>query len=263
MNDNENTENPTPAADAESPSTPADRRPLGYWLRALDGLLTSEFATVFQSEGITRRDWMLLNLLAGTVDAPETADRLARKSKHLRRLEHLGWVEESGDGTWMLTDTGREAHERLGAAVSGIRSRVAGAVPAEDYATTMATLEAIARELGWDERRTSGGRGLGRGRRFAGRGGFGAGAPSGLDHGFGPRHGMSRGEAWASGADENGCRGHGPHGHHGHGHHGHGHGHGNHGHGHGHGNHGHHRGERAYERGFGAGFRRGQDAGAT
>jgi hypothetical protein len=31
-----------------------------------------------------------------------------------------------------------------------VRSRIADAVPAEDYATTVATLEAIARELGWD-----------------------------------------------------------------------------------------------------------------
>ena len=94
---------------------------------------------------------MLLNVVAGDVDAPGFAERLARKGKRLRGLEQRGWVEETGDGTWILTDEGRAAKERLGAIVDGIRSRVAGAVSPEDFATTLASLEAIARELGWDE----------------------------------------------------------------------------------------------------------------
>src|SRR5690349_8514874 len=111
---------------------PGERRPLGYWLRAVDALLTREFAAAFESEGVTRRDWMLLNVLSGDVDAPGVAERLARKGKRLRRLEELGWAEEQGDGTWALTDDGRAARERLGAVVDGIRARVAGAVSPED-----------------------------------------------------------------------------------------------------------------------------------
>ena len=130
---------------------PTDRRPLGYWLRAVDGLLTREFAAAFDGAGVTRRDWMLLNALSGDVELPAFAERFARKGKRLRGLEERGWVEESGDGTWVLTDEGRAAKERLGAIVDGIRSRVAGAVSPEDFATTLASLEAIARELGWDE----------------------------------------------------------------------------------------------------------------
>ena len=49
---------------------PTDRRPLGYWLRTVDGLLTREFAAAFDGVGVTRRDWMLLNALSGDVDAP-------------------------------------------------------------------------------------------------------------------------------------------------------------------------------------------------
>ena len=120
MNDDDNTQN-NPADD--NAGIPTARRPLGYWLRAVDELLTSEFAAAFRNEGVTRRDWMLLNLLAGDVDAPEAAERLARKGKRLRRLEDLGWAEEQGDGTWALTDAGREAHARLGEVVGGIRSR--------------------------------------------------------------------------------------------------------------------------------------------
>ncbi|MCH6230408.1 hypothetical protein MK786_06620 [Microbacterium sp. CFH 31415] len=283
MNDNEKTQD-HPVDDTAD--IPTGRRPLGYWLRAVDGLLTSEFAAAFQNEGVTRRDWMMLNLLAGELDAPEAAERLARKGKRLRRLEDLGWAEEQGDGTWALTDAGREAHARLGEVVSGIRSRVAGAVSDEEFATTLASLEAIARELGWDETRPFAGRrgfgrGFGPGRRFGGPRGFGFGPGEGFGfgpgYGFGPGAGASHGEAWAYGHDD-GCHGHGGHRHghapheHGHAPHEHGHGHG-HGHGHDrhrHGGHGHDRhghggkgGERAFERGFDAGFRRGQEAGAA
>jgi hypothetical protein len=268
-------------ADADADLS-TDRRPLGYWLRTVDALLAREFAAAFDAEGVTRRDWMLLNLLTGDVEAPGWAERLARKGKRLRRLDDLGWAEEQGDGTWTLTDAGREAHQRLGDAVNGIRSRVAGAVSPEDYATTMASLEAIARELGWNESDPFPGgrrRGRGWGGRFGGprpfrpdiKFGFG---PN-LHHGFepgrpgrpgtDPHHGTSHDDSWGGyGHGDHGCRGHHGHGPHpsaGHSHRGHGHGHQ--GHGHSHGDHLSHGAEQAYERGFDAGFARGQESGAA
>lgn len=303
MND-ENFEKPgdetpdtTPADGAGAPEgdrIPTDRRPLGFWLRAVDGLITDEFATVFQGEGVTRRDWMLLNALAGDVDSSALAERLARRPKRLRSLEKRGWAEEQGDGTWVLTAEGRAAKERLGDLVDGVRARVAGAVSPEDFATTVASLEAIARELGWDESEPQ--RGFGRffgpgfgdragdepgfGRGFGPRPGFGPGFRPGPPWAYGPRPGFGPGfdprRAWAEGwGEEDGCRGHSHHGHHAHGHHGHaGHGFGHHGHAehHGHaGEHGPHRHDRsgrgkrhdgrgseaAYERGFDAGYARG------
>jgi len=286
MNDiTDNEENDTP--------TPSDGRPLGYWLRAVDGLLTREFATALESEGVTRRDWMLLNVLSGDVDAPEFRDRLARKGKRLRGLEERGWVEEQGDGTWILTDLGRSEKERIGAIVDGIRSRVVAAVGDDEaYAALTTSLEAIARELGWDESVA------GRERGFGGFGGFGRpgfgrfGAPGfgpgsrgeGFGPGFGPGfggrprpfdpdlhdgYGRNRHRGFAPGRpghpaerfDEpmHGCGD--AHAGHGHDHHPHG-GHGEHG-GHGHGEHGGRRTQRAYERGFDAGFTRGRESGAA
>ena len=102
---------------------PTDRRPLGSWLRIVDGLITREFAAAFAGSDIDRRDWMLLNALSGDVEMPSFAERFARKGKRLRNLEDRGWVEEQGDGTWALTDEGRAAKEQLGEIVDGIRSR--------------------------------------------------------------------------------------------------------------------------------------------
>ncbi len=169
-------------------------RPFGYWLRAVDGLIAREFAAAFDAEGVTRRDWRILSLLSGDVVAPELTARLERHGgKKLRGLIERGWVAQN-DGTWTLTDEGRAAHARLGDVVGGIRATVAGAVTDEDFATTLASLEKIARELGWnpDERmpRAFGRPGFGPARRGHGHGfGHGFGRRGQFGPGFGPQFG--------------------------------------------------------------------------
>lgn len=161
-------------------NTDENSRPFGFWLKAVDRLMAIEFAAAFESEGITRREWRLLNMIDGTAPmSGRKSDRPLLEHK-LGRLIELGWVTDA-EGTWTLTDDGRAAKERLGAIVDGIRAKVTDAVPADDLATTMATLEQLARAFGWDEEtplpRAPRGRG---GRDFGGRGGFGG-------PGFGPR----------------------------------------------------------------------------
>ncbi|UYO97255.1 hypothetical protein OED01_00565 [Microbacterium sp. M28] len=151
--------------------TSPDERPLGYWLTATDRLLAAEFARAFDNEGITRRDWRLLNAIDGAVPIARPID-----DRKLGRLIELGWVTPAEDG-WALTDEGQAAKKRLGTIVDGIRATIAEAVSADDYATTVATLAQIARALGWDENvplpRKNRERG-GHGRRGAHRHGHGA-----------------------------------------------------------------------------------------
>jgi hypothetical protein len=193
---------------------PADRRPLGFWLRTVDGLLTRAFAEAFAGAGIDRRDWMLLNALSGDVAVPGLAERLARKGKRLRGLADRGWAEESGDGTWVLTDDGRAARERLSGIVDGIRSQVSSAVSPADYATTMASLEAIARDFGWEEGQRMPRRGSGRG--FRPGGGFGPEAGFGPGGEFGPGRGGCRRRHRHGEHGDSGHDGHSAPPHHGH-----------------------------------------------
>lgn len=163
-------------------------RPFGYWIKAVDRLMAAEFATAFENEGASRRDWRLLNVVDGTAPAA----RPLHPGK-LRGLVERGWIAQDGEG-WTLTEEGRAAKERLGAIVDGIRAQVADAVSPEDFDTTVATLEQIARTFGWDEnaplprgRRGSGGegRGFGPGRRRGFGPGFRRGFGPGFRHGFG------------------------------------------------------------------------------
>ncbi len=222
----------------ENPTTDTTTRPLRFWIRAVDRGLAREIATALDAAGTTPREWRLLTLLGA--DAPADAERRARAHRRggrtVRRLVDRGWIADI-DGEWTLTDEGRAAEADLAEVVGGIRARVRGAVSDADYATTLASLEAIARELGVDPEqwmsRDVGHRGFGGPRgRFARHGtharfGSERGHHGHHEHdrreGFGPRH-QRDGDAPRGGA---GCGA------------------------------GHRHTQRAFERGFDAGFARG------
>jgi hypothetical protein len=175
-------------SDNERPEASAPKhRPFGFWLKVVDRRLSEEMETLFAADGITRRDWRVLNLLAGEAHDERLADRLRSKPHALHHLAERGWITGTPP---VLTDAGREARDRLEGQVSTLRERVAGAVSAEDFATTLRSLEAIARELGWDESRP-----MPRGHRGGRRHGFGGWRGAELRHGFGQRPGSEGAEA--------------------------------------------------------------------
>ncbi|BDZ40162.1 MarR family winged helix-turn-helix transcriptional regulator [Microbacterium suwonense] len=171
----------------ETNSNDTNTRPFGYWITAVDRLMRAEFATVFEDEGITRRDWRMLNRIDGTFAARPGATDRPLKAHRLQRLIERGWVERGPEG-WALTESGSLAKQRLSVAVDELRARVAGAVTPEEYATMTASLEKIAREFGWEEGRRLPRRERGD-RRRTGRGGFG---PHARRDGFGQRDGFGR-----------------------------------------------------------------------
>jgi hypothetical protein len=40
-----------------------DRRPIGYWLKHLDGLIEAAFSRTLAGQGVTRRHWQALKTL--------------------------------------------------------------------------------------------------------------------------------------------------------------------------------------------------------
>ena len=130
--------------DTHTPDHPD--RPLAFWLKAVDRLVSREIDAAFADEPIDRRHWRILNRIDGSARVPTIYDH----PELFAHLAGLGWIALDDDG-WSLTEAGRAAKEHLAEKVAAVRARVAGAAPAEDLDTTLRTLEAIARELGWSE----------------------------------------------------------------------------------------------------------------
>jgi DNA-binding MarR family transcriptional regulator len=140
---------------------PTDHRPLGYWLAAIDGPLREAMRGAFATFGVTRREWRTLTTLhARPASAAEVEARLPSTHGHRRRtIEQLldgfvsrGWASVD-HGSYTLTAEGERIHDAVLANVQKVRMEVTAGIPDADYATTMAALERIAKNVGWDPAR--------------------------------------------------------------------------------------------------------------
>jgi len=79
-------------------------------------------------------------------------DREGRRRHRIHRVlaefVERGWVWFDGDRA-TLTDEGRAAHDAAFERVQTVRAELVNGIPEADYATALATLEAMARNLGW------------------------------------------------------------------------------------------------------------------
>ncbi|CAH0286227.1 hypothetical protein [Microbacterium sp. Bi128] len=284
-------------------STPLDPRSLAHRLTTVGSALHHRLFAQLRDGDLHPKTALILGVIDGRVDSPWIRERIAHGGKRVTALAERGWIERTDDGwaltaagrgildqmdadrAALLSDVPTEELERLVASLDAV-------------AEAMGIDDTQERRFG---PRGRGGFGPGFGPGMRGgfgpgfgpgmRGGFGPGFGPGMRGGFGPGFGsgMRRGFGLdAFGERDAEHRGHGDHGHgqHRHGEHGHGepgngaarghgyghdghhshgdHGHSDHGHGHhGHGERGHRAAQRAYERGFDAGFSRGRESSAS
>ena len=135
-------------------------RPIGFWLKLVDRLIDEQFATTLEEHGVTRRQWQLLNVLAGGPSTVEQLDSAVapflRADDHESSVEHLtelidsAWVDATPTG-YELTERGLGAFERLQEVVATQRTLATEGVTAQEYEQTLAVLERVARNLGWDD----------------------------------------------------------------------------------------------------------------
>ncbi|WP_353988704.1 MarR family transcriptional regulator [Ruicaihuangia caeni] len=138
----------------------AQSRPIGFWLKLVDRLIDDRFITVLEEHGVTRRQWQLLNVLsAGEADVARLDAAVApfiegaegeSSVEHLTELIESGWVGAT-QGGYEITERGSVAFGRLSEVVSQLRDDLGSDVDEADYDTTLRTLEAMARNLGWRE----------------------------------------------------------------------------------------------------------------
>jgi DNA-binding MarR family transcriptional regulator len=132
-------------------------RPIGFWLKLVDRLIDEQFAATLEEHGITRRQWQLLNVLHAQPATIEQLDAAVApflaaeetSAEHLTELVESAWVESTAKG-YALTERGRAALDRLSQVVATQRTAIAEGVSAEQYQATVAVLERMAANLGFE-----------------------------------------------------------------------------------------------------------------
>lgn len=149
-----------------------DQRPIGFWIKLLDRLIDERFAETLEEHGVTRQQWQLLNVLSSggaTVSQLNAAvapflynsslraassddlhaDDAGSALDHLSELIESGWVDATRAG-YELTARGQTAVSRLSAVVATEREHATDGLTPDEDAALMASMERIARNLGWD-----------------------------------------------------------------------------------------------------------------
>src|SRR4051794_5955774 len=135
-------------------------RPIGYWLKLVDRLIDEHFAAIIEEHGVTRRQWQLMGVIAGGGATTEhldaalapflTAGGTETSADHLAELVESEWVAVDGE-RYALTERGNAAYARLSTIIEGLRSTIADGLSDAEYATTVASLEVMARNLGFTD----------------------------------------------------------------------------------------------------------------
>jgi predicted transcriptional regulator len=88
--------------------------------------------------------------LDAAVASFRSADDHESSVEHLTELIDSGWVDATETG-YEITDRGRIAADRLAAVVDAQRALATEGVTATEHENTIAVLEKVARNLGWND----------------------------------------------------------------------------------------------------------------
>lgn len=131
-------------------------KPIGYWLKELDHRIEATLDRTLADEGVTRRDWQVLNALE---TAPAARDDVVEKLRPfwgegkadpddvLEALVARGWALRDPELRYMLSPEGDATRSALLERVKELRMAIADGVTPDDYRTTIATLERMAANL--------------------------------------------------------------------------------------------------------------------
>ncbi|MGW4161210.1 MarR family winged helix-turn-helix transcriptional regulator [Streptomyces sp. NPDC004788] len=146
----------TPDAMPEAMPDVRKERPLGYWLRHIDGTLEDTMGRLFAADGLTRRGWQVLNTLSyepialPDVDAAMAAFLTADEPTMRPYVDEFvarGWAHRADDELISLTAEGRAGHRRVAEKTRTFRTRVVECLAPEEHAALMELLQRVAGHL--------------------------------------------------------------------------------------------------------------------
>jgi hypothetical protein len=131
----------------------AEQRPIGYWLKELDGRLERDFERGLAGDGLLRRHWQVLNGLrqGGTTREaiatwPFWTEGDVTLDEVIDELTGRGWVERDG-AALRLTPAGEEAHARVSDRVTALRHLLLKNITEDEYVATVRVLKRMVDNL--------------------------------------------------------------------------------------------------------------------
>jgi DNA-binding MarR family transcriptional regulator len=133
-----------------------ERKPIGYWLKELDRLIEGTLDRALADEGVTRRDWQLLNALEpAPIPREQVIEALrpfwgveaAEPDAVLNGLIARGWALRDPADRLSLSPEGDAARTTLLEKVKALRAAIADGITPEAYNTTIDTLGRMASNL--------------------------------------------------------------------------------------------------------------------
>ena len=130
-------------------------RPIGYWLKKVDGLIDWHFERQLGDAGLTRRQWQVVNLLE---DGPRSIPELQAELEPFLRdspdelsdavsgLVSRGWAD-SQNNVISLTATGEAQFGLVKAKVAELRRASTLGISPEEYQTAVDVLARMAANL--------------------------------------------------------------------------------------------------------------------
>ncbi|MGE3274782.1 MAG: MarR family winged helix-turn-helix transcriptional regulator [Vicinamibacterales bacterium] len=134
-------------------------RPIGYWLKRADEVITRHINATQAGHGISREEWQVLNTVhetGGVSRARLTEGMRPFVDAHgvdaiLARLEGRGWIAcraaEAGAVSIHVLPEGRRAHEAIHADQVEVRRRAMDGVSEGDYQTVIRVLQRLVSNL--------------------------------------------------------------------------------------------------------------------
>jgi DNA-binding MarR family transcriptional regulator len=134
------------------------QKPIGYWLKRADEVITLHVDLVLSDNGFTRFRWQVLNVVyqAGTIMRGNVLETM-QTFIDARQLEEIldgfveeGWLVKSGEGDdaqLTLTDAGKAQRETVFKLQREVRSRAMQGITEQEYATVIDVLERMVSNL--------------------------------------------------------------------------------------------------------------------
>ena len=136
----------------------AKQKPIGYWLKHADNVISEHVDKVLSENGFTRSRWQVLNIVyqAGTITRSSVLDTMQtfidapQLDEIIEEFVEEGWLVRFGEGDGAqltLTEAGKAQRETLFELQSEVRRRAMQGITEREYATVIDVLERMVSNL--------------------------------------------------------------------------------------------------------------------